>query len=115
MPATGAVEAAGRDQAQHEGDLDLGVGLARLQVGNAEGGQAGRGGLGLPHGLQRRELHFLVVGQGVAALVAQHDHRQRRGQAEGGRHGQRALGDADMAALQQVEGADPSTKTAAMV
>ncbi|MNJ37901.1 hypothetical protein D3C77_327370 [compost metagenome] len=80
--------------------------MAVFQVGQAEQGQAGRRRLGAPHGLQRRQLHLLVVGQGIARLIAQDDDRQRGQETEGGGHGHRPLGEPDVLALQQIEGRD---------
>ncbi len=82
------------------------MGVTVLKAGQAEQGQAGRRRLGAPHGFQRGQLHLLVVGQGVARLIAQNDHRQRGQQAERGGDGHRPLGEALVLALQQIEGRD---------
>ena len=74
--------------------------------GKAEHGEGGGRRLGLPHRLDGGDLHLLVLAGGVAALIAQHDDRQRRGQAEARRHRHRALGEFAMAAAQQIIGAD---------
>ena len=77
------------------------MGGVGFKIGDAEGRQAGRRGLGLPHGLQGREFHFLVIGERITALVAEHDDGQGGGQAEGGRHGEGSLGDPGPFAAQQ--------------
>ena len=46
--------------------------------------EAGRLVVLVDQGLQRRELHFLVVCERVAALVAEYDDGQGREKAEGG-------------------------------
>ena len=71
------VQRAGGDQAHQVGDLHRVVVLVSLLVGDAEGGEVGRRTLGLPHRLDRGQLHLLVFAGGVTALVTQHDHRQR--------------------------------------
>ena len=100
------VDRARGDQPECPGDLDLGVRLARFDVGDAEDREARRRRLGLPHRFDRRDLHLLVLGGGVAALIAEHDDRQRRRQAEARRDGERALGEGAIAPAQQVERAD---------
>ena len=100
------VERARRDEAQQPGNLDRIAGRLRLQVGQADGGEGSRSGLGLPHRLDRGDLHLLTAAGGVAALVAEHDDGQRRGEAEARRHREGASRHIHMATLQNVEGAD---------
>ena len=99
-------ERARADDAHDVGDLDGEIVLALGLVG--DGDQVERGGrrLGVPHGLHGGDLHLLVFSGQVAAFIAQHHHRQGRGQAEAGGHGHRALGQIRMATAQQVPGAD---------
>ncbi len=75
-----------------------------LHVRDAEQSERGRRGLGLPHRLHGGEFHFLVVGDGVTALVAEHDDRQSCRNAEGRRDHERPLCEFEVTAAQDVEG-----------
>ena len=80
------------------------MGRARFLIGEAERGEGRRRRFGLPHPLDRGELHLLVLGGEVSALVAENDDRQRRGQSERGGNRHRAPGEFDAPALEQVPG-----------
>ena len=94
------------DEAEGIGNFDLGRVLTLLVIGNCEQREGCRGGFGLPHAFQCGEFGLLVFGHRIAGFIAQHDHRQRRGEAEGGGDAEGALGELDIAALEQVPGAD---------
>ena len=99
MPGTSRVDRARRDQAEHPRHLNLRVGLAGGHVGKAEDRERRRRRLRVPQALDGRDLHLLVLGQRVAALVAEHDDGQGRRQPEADGDGRRALGEFDVPAL----------------
>ncbi len=72
----------GGDQPQHPRHPDRVVGAVGLGVGNAEDGERRGRGFRIPHRFHRRDLHLLVFGRGVAALVAENDDGQGGGEAE---------------------------------
>ena len=76
-----------------QGNLERIFGRFGLQVRNAEEREGGRRRLGLPHRLDRGDLHLLVAAGCVAALVAEHDDRQRRGETEARGDSKRAPGE----------------------
>ena len=78
------------------------VGALRLVVGKAEKGERGGRLLGFPFGLDGRELHLLHFAGRISGCVAEHDHRQRRRQAEARRDGERPQRKRDVAPFQQV-------------
>ena len=80
----------------------------------AEEGEAGWRGLGLPFGLDRGELDLLHVAELIAALVAEHDHRKTGGEAEAGgdREERRAKGRSRPLSMYQAE--MPSTNIEAV-
>ena len=78
------VERASCDQAKKGGGLHLEVRLAFRLIGDAEECQRRWRWLRLPHCFKSCELHFLVVCERVAALVAEYDDGQGREKAEGG-------------------------------
>ncbi|MNM96149.1 hypothetical protein D3C81_1086160 [compost metagenome] len=96
------VQRAGGDDAHQVGNLHRVVGALLLLVGQAEQGEGGRRRLGLPLGLDGRQLGLLHVADLVARLVAEDDHREDRGHAEGRGDGEGAAGEAQIALLQQV-------------
>ncbi|MPM50433.1 hypothetical protein SDC9_97172 [bioreactor metagenome] len=79
---------------------------ALLVIGQREQRERCRRRLGLPHRLERRQLGLLVLGHRVARLVAEDDHRTRRGQPEGSSNAEGTAGEFDMHAAQQVPGTD---------
>ena len=95
-----------RDQTQHPGHLDLVVGHVGLLVRQSEQCERCRRWLGVPHGFNRRDLHFLVFAGRVAALVAKHDHRQRRRQTEARGDRKGPLCEVQVTPSQQVERTD---------
>ncbi|EGE55402.1 hypothetical protein RHECNPAF_930048 [Rhizobium etli CNPAF512] len=92
------------DQAHDPRNVHGKMRFARLLIGEAEGGEGSRRRLGLPHALDCGELHLLIFGREITAFVAEHDDRERRGEAEGGGNRHRALGKLDMPALQHIPG-----------
>ena len=100
------VDRARGDQAQQPGHFDFGVRRAPCDVRPTEDRERRRGRRGLPFRLDRGDFHLLVLARHVAGLIAQHHHRQRAGQPKACRDRHRALGDLDVAAAQQVPGAD---------
>ena len=84
------IERARANQAHDEGNVQRVMRLARRLVGEAKGGEGSGGWLGLPHGFNRCQLHFLVFGGQITALIAQHHHRQRSRQTKRGSDRHRA-------------------------
>ena len=80
--------------------------LARLLIREAEGGDRGGGGFGVPHALNRREFHLLAVGGVVAGFVAQQHDRKRRGEAKRRRHCNGTAREFNMAVAQQIPSRD---------
>ena len=100
------IERARGDEAQHPGHINGKVRGLVFHVGEADKRERGRRLVCLPHRFERGELHTLVMGERITALIAQHHDRERTHQAEGGCDCHRALGKAAMAALQQEPGRD---------
>ena len=96
----------GGDQPQHVRDLHRVVGALLVLIRQAEQGEAGRCRVGLPLGLDGRQLDLLHVTDLVTGFVTEDDHRDRRSQAEHRGDGERTAGKAQVALLQQVERRD---------
>ena len=86
------------------------MGLTRFAVGEAEGGERGRCGLCLPHGLNGSQLHLLVFGRQITRFIAQHHHGQRSRQTKGCCHGHRSLCQVQVPSLEQIPGRNPQHK-----
>ena len=111
MPGDRRVERARGDQPHQPRDLDRVVRRFGLLVGKAEHRERRRRLLGLPFGLDRRQLHLLHLAGRVPGLVAEHDHRQRRGEPEAGRDGERAHRERRVAQVEQVVRRDARART----
>ena len=100
------IEGPCRDQAQQPRQLDLVPRHMRLDIGDAEDGEAGGRRLGIPHRLYCGDFHLLVECRGVTAFITEYDDGQRGSEAEarGDRH--RPPGEWHMTAAQQIESAN---------
>ena len=96
------VDGPGGDQAEHPGHLNLRLGRVRGHVRQSEQRKRSRRGLGMPQALDRRDLHLLVFGERVAALIAEHDHGQRGGESEAHCDRRRSLGKVHVTTVEQV-------------
>ena len=76
------VQRARTNQAHDRRNMHRVMCLACRLVREAKRRERGRCGLGLPHRLDRCELHLLMLCRKVAAFVAQDNYRQRGRQTE---------------------------------
>ncbi len=97
-------DAARADQSHDPRQLDLEIVLHLGLVGDGDQVESGGGGFGFPHRLHRGELGLLRLADRIARLVAEHDDRGDRGDAEGGGDAETALGEFDIASAQQIPG-----------
>ncbi len=91
-----------RDEAERVRDLDRVIGALRLLVRQPDQRERRGRGLRFPFGFDRGELHLLHFARRVARFVAEHDHAERRREAEARGDRERAQREVDVALLQQI-------------